>query len=134
MSNTEIIPTRQRIINAAVELFAAQGVTETTTKAVAKSAQVNEVTLFRHFGNKHGLLLAVISESPVFQELSEYLKTQATQTTTVYQALKNYCEDRLQALERSPDLVRSVVGEAGSYPLENRQALGKSLKEANHYV
>ncbi len=134
MSNTEIIPTRQRIINAAVELFAAQGVTETTTKAVAKSAQVNEVTLFRHFGNKHGLLLAVISESPVFQELSEYLKTQATQTTSVYQALKNYCEDRLQALERSPDLVRSVVGEAGSYPLENRQALGRSLKEANHYV
>ena len=134
MSNTEIIPTRQRIINAAVELFAAQGVTETTTKAVAKSAQVNEVTLFRHFGNKHGLLLAVISESPVFQELSEYLKNQATQTTSVYQALKNYCEDRLQALERSPDLVRSVVGEAGSYPLENRQALGRSLKEANHYV
>ncbi len=134
MSNSQIIPTRQRIINAAVELFAAQGVTETTTKAVAKSAQVNEVTLFRHFGNKHGLLLAVISESPVFQELSEYLKTQATQTTTVYQALKNYCEDRLQALERSPDLVRSVVGEAGNYPLENRQALGRSLKEANHYV
>ena len=134
MSNSQIIPTRQRIINAAVELFAAQGVTETTTKAVAKSAQVNEVTLFRHFGNKHGLLLAVISESPVFQELSEYLKNQATQTTSVYQALKNYCEDRLQALERSPDLVRSVVGEAGNYPLENRQALGRSLKEANHYV
>jgi AcrR family transcriptional regulator len=134
MSNSQIISTRQRIINAAIELFAAQGVTETTTKAVAKSAQVNEVTLFRHFGNKHGLLLAVISESEVFRELSEYLKTQATQTTTVYQALKNYCEDRLQALERSPDLVRSVVGEAGNYPLENRQALGRSLKEANHYV
>ncbi|MGB3651972.1 MAG: tyrosine-type recombinase/integrase, partial [Rivularia sp. (in: cyanobacteria)] len=47
---------------------------------------------------------------------------------------KNYCEDRLQALERSPNLVRSVVGEAGNYPLENRQALGKTLKEANHYV
>ncbi len=134
MSNSPIIPTRQRIINAAVELFASQGVTETTTKAVAKLAKVNEVTLFRHFGNKHGLLLAVISESPVFQELSEYLKTQATQTTSVYQALKTYCENRLQALEQSPNLVRSVVGEAGNYPLENRQALGKSLKEANHYV
>jgi AcrR family transcriptional regulator len=134
MSNSQIISTRERIINAAVELFAAQGITETTTKAVAKSAKVNEVTLFRHFGNKHGLLLAVISESPVFQELGEYLKTQATQTTSVYQALKSYCEERLEALERSPNLVRSVVGEAGNYPLENRQALGRSLKEANHYV
>lgn len=134
MSSSPVMSTRQRIINAAVELFTAQGVTETTTKAVAKLAKVNEVTLFRHFGNKHGLLLAVISESPVFQELGEYLKTQATQTTNVYQALKNYCENRLQALEQSPNLVRSVVGEAGSYPLENRQALGRSLKEANHYV
>ncbi|MCJ8282173.1 MAG: TetR family transcriptional regulator [Rivularia sp. ALOHA_DT_140] len=134
MSNSQIAPTRQRIINAAVELFASQGITETTTKAVAKLAKVNEVTLFRHFGNKQGLLLAVISESPVFRELSEYLKTQATQTTSVYQALKNYSQDRLQALEQSPNLVRSVVGEAGNYPLENRQALGRSLKEANHYV
>lgn len=129
-----MLSTRQRIINAAVELFAAQGVTETTTKAVAKLAKVNEVTLFRQFGNKHGLLLAVISESPVFQELGEYLKTQANQTTSVYQALQNYCQNRLQALEQAPNLVRSVVGEAGNYPLENRQALGKSLKEANHYV
>ncbi|MDY6901713.1 MAG: TetR family transcriptional regulator [Cyanobacteriota bacterium] len=134
MSNSQITPTRQRIINAAVELFATQGITETTTKAVAKLAKVNEVTLFRHFGNKQGLLLAVISESPVFNELSEYLKIQATQTTSVYQALKKYSQDRLEALEQSPNLVRSVVGEAGNYPLENRQALGRSLKEANHYV
>ncbi len=134
MPNSQITPTRQRIINAAVELFATQGITETTTKAVAKSAKVNEVTLFRHFGNKQGLVLAVISESPVFKELSEYLKIQATQTTSVYQALKKYSQDRLEALEQSPNLVRSVVGEAGNYPLENRQALGRSLKEANHYV
>ncbi|MEL6459000.1 MAG: TetR family transcriptional regulator [Cyanobacteria bacterium J06621_15] len=134
MSNSSTIPTRQRIINAALELFTAQGVTETTTKAIAKSANVNEVTLFRHFGNKHGLLLAIISESPVFQELNEYLKAQATQNTSIYQALKNYCQDRLQALEESPNLLRSVVGEAGNYPVENRQALGRSLKKANHFV
>ncbi len=133
MSN-QVISTRQRLINAARSLFAVQGVTETTTKQVAELAEVNEVTLFRHFGNKHGLLLAVISESPVFQELDESLKIQASQPANVYQALKNYCEDRLQALEKVPDLVRSVVGEAGNYPLENRQALGRSLTQANHYV
>jgi AcrR family transcriptional regulator len=130
----QIISTRQRLINAAIELFAAQGVTETTTKAVAELAKVNEVTLFRHFGNKHGLLLAVISESLVFQELGDSLKLHANQTTSVYQALKDYCEDRLQALEKFPDLVRSLVGEAGNYPIENRQALGRGLTQANHYV
>lgn len=130
----QITSTRQRLINAAIELFAIQGVTETTTRQIAELAKVNEVTLFRHFGNKHGLLLAVISESPVFKELGEYLKLQANQTTSVHQALKDYCQDRLQALEKVPDLVRSVVGEAGNYPIENRQAIGRSLTQANHYV
>jgi len=37
-------------------LFAAQGMTETTTREIAELAEVNEVTLFRHFGNKHNLL------------------------------------------------------------------------------
>ncbi|MBW4500945.1 MAG: TetR family transcriptional regulator [Scytonema hyalinum WJT4-NPBG1] len=130
----EIISTRQRLINAAMELFATQGITETTTKAVAELAKVNEVTLFRHFGNKHGLVLAVISESPVFKELGESLKTQVSQSNSVNQALKDYCEERLTALEQVPELVRSVVGESGKYPIENRQALGRSLAQANNYV
>ncbi len=133
MSNV-MISTRQRLIDAAMELFAAQGVTETTTKAIAELAKVNEVTLFRHFGSKYGLLLAVISESAVFQQLGESLQAQANQTSSLGQALKEYCEERLQALEKFPELVRSLVGEAGNYPVENRQALGRSLAQANDYL
>ncbi len=130
----QIISTRQRLINAALELFAAQGVTETTTRQIAELAQVNEVTLFRHFGNKHGLLLAVISESAVFKDLGEYLQQQANQSSSVYQALKDYASDRLQALEQVPELLLSVVGEARRYPVENRQVIGKFLTQANHNV
>ncbi len=130
----QLISTRQRLINAALELFAAQGVTETTTRQIAELAQVNEVTLFRHFGNKHGLLLAVISESAVFKDLGEYLQQQANQSSSVYQALKDYASDRLQALEQVPELLLSVVGEARRYPVENRQVIGKFLTQANHNV
>ncbi|MDF5729180.1 MAG: TetR family transcriptional regulator [Rhizonema sp. PD38] len=132
--STSINSTRQRLIDAAIELFTVQGVTETTTRQIAELAKVNEVTLFRHFNNKHGLLLAVISESPVFKNLGESLKIQASQITSVSQAFKDYCEERLHSLEQIPDLVRSVVGEAGHYPVENRQALGRSLTQANLYV
>lgn len=131
--SSQRISTRQRLINAALELFVAQGVTETTTKAVAELAQVNEVTLFRHFGNKHGLLLAVIQDSVVFKDLGESLRCQAKQTNSLSQALKNYASDRLQALEQVP-LVLSVVGSARQYPVENRQALGRGLTQANRYV
>ena len=126
--------TRQRLIYAALELFATQGVTETTTRQIAELAQVNEVTLFRQFGNKHGLLLAVIEDSAVFTYLGESLFDGVNQTSSVDQALRDYASGRLQALERVPEFVRSLVGESGQYPVETRQALGQGLTQANRYV
>lgn len=126
--------TRQRLLSAALELFTTLGITETTTKAVAELAQVNEVTLFRQFGNKHGLLLAVLEESLVWKELGESLKIQVARVGSVSQAIKDYANDRLDALEQAPGLLLSLVGEARHYPQENRQVLGKGLAEANAYL
>lgn len=123
--------TRARLIKAALELFTVQGVTETTTRQIAELAQVNEVTLFRHFGNKQGLLLAVIEDSGVFTRLGESLRSQLDQTTTFEQALTNYGRDRLQVLTQMPELLRSVVGESGNYTIEHRQALGEGVTQAN---
>jgi len=60
--NPENLPaeTRQRIIAAAMRLFGRQGYSQTATRAIAAEAGVNEVTLFRHFGSKKGLLGACI--------------------------------------------------------------------------
>jgi AcrR family transcriptional regulator len=125
---------RQRLISAALDLFTVQGVTETTTKQIAERADVNEVTLFRQFGNKHGLLLAVIEETAVFAHLGQTLVQQASEATNIHQALKEYATACLQALEAVPEVVRSVVGEAGQYPAENRQALGRGFTQANCFV
>lgn len=124
--------TRARLISAALDLFASQGITETTTRQIAELAQVNEVTLFRHFGNKHGLLLAVLQDSAaVFADLGKSLIKQANPTNHVDQALLDYAKGCLQTLQTVPEFVRSVVGEAGQYPAENRQALGQVFAEAN---
>src|SRR5919202_314024 len=123
--------TRQRLVIAALELFSSQGVTETTTRQIAELAQVNEVTLFRQFGNKQGLLLAVIEDSAVFTRLSESLRAQVQKSSRLDQALKNYAGDRLKILEEIPELLRSVVGEAGRYTIENRRALGRGVTLAN---
>jgi AcrR family transcriptional regulator len=109
-------------------------VTDTTTKQISELAEVNEVTLFRQFGNKHGLLLAVIEEAAVFTHIGQTLIHQANQTSSLDEALKEYANASLQALERVPEMVRSVVGEAGQYPAENREALGRGFTQANRYV
>ncbi|MGD8456360.1 MAG: TetR/AcrR family transcriptional regulator [Anaerolineales bacterium] len=54
--------TRQRIIDAAVELGSQVGYAKATTKAIAEAAGVNEVTLFRHFGTKENLFLAAVEQ------------------------------------------------------------------------
>lgn len=51
---------RARILDTALETFSANGFKGTTTKAIARKAGVNEVTLFRHFGSKKNLFYAVI--------------------------------------------------------------------------
>lgn len=55
-AGVEHASTKERIREAAVELFAKKGYTRTTTAAIAKRAGVNELTLFRIFGNKNALL------------------------------------------------------------------------------
>jgi AcrR family transcriptional regulator len=126
--------TRQKLIHAAISLFATQGVTETTTKQIAELAQVNEVTLFRQFGNKHGLLLAAIEDAEVFAQLGQNLISDLPPADNLPQMLRDYANTCLQALEQTPAIVRSLVGESGQYSTENRQALGRSFDRANRRV
>ena len=54
------ISTRDRIIDAASELFASKGYTASSTREIARNAGIDESTLFRHFRNKVGLAGAVL--------------------------------------------------------------------------
>jgi len=50
---------QEKILSAALELFAKDGFTATSTSKVAKLAGVSEGLIFRHFENKQGLLAAI---------------------------------------------------------------------------
>ncbi|MBT0993693.1 TetR/AcrR family transcriptional regulator [Cellulomonas sp. DKR-3] len=49
--------TRQRIVECALELFAAQGYDATTVAQVAAAAGVTEMTFYRHIGTKEQLVV-----------------------------------------------------------------------------
>ena len=64
--------TSDSILAAAMELFSKKGYAAVTTKEIAAKAQVNEVTLFRHFATKHILYNKVFSKyvfEPSFEEI-----------------------------------------------------------------
>jgi AcrR family transcriptional regulator len=126
---------RQKLIQAALELFKTQGV-GTPTRKIAELADVNEVTLFRNFGSKYGLLLAVFEETETFRQVGASLKLDLPpmidrDLCQSRQKLKHYASNYLLQMRQSSALICSVVGEAGQYPLENRQALGHGLAELN---
>lgn len=77
--------TRTQILNAAARLMASFGLKGTTTRAIAREAGVNEVTIFRLFGTKDTLFNAIIEslfppaddQAPLRQLLAPGWTTQA---------------------------------------------------------
>ena len=53
---------QEKILASALELFAKEGFHATSTSRVARHAGVSEGLIFRHFGNKEGLLEAILKE------------------------------------------------------------------------
>lgn len=53
---------QEKILKSALVLFAKDGFKATSTSKVAKHADVSEGLIFRHFGNKEGLLDAILKE------------------------------------------------------------------------
>ena len=70
--------TKQRIIQAAAQAFGKMGYDGATTRAIAEAAGVNEVTLFRHFGNKKNLYVAMIDQYSALPDLRAALEEQMT--------------------------------------------------------
>jgi AcrR family transcriptional regulator len=56
------IPPRQRILQAARELFYREGIRAVSVDAVAAAAGTNKMTLYRHFASKDELVAAYLSE------------------------------------------------------------------------
>ena len=121
------LSSRKKIVRAALALFSRQGITATTTKQIAERAKVNEVTLFRQFGSKQGLLLAVLQEAPILDAMQAAL----TKIAGANQPVVAYGASGLELLGNVPELVRSLIGEAGQLPTETRQALEQALYQAN---
>lgn len=120
--------TRQRLTQAALELFLSQGISHTTTRQIANMAEVNEATLFRNFGNKYGLLLSMLQEAPALIDAAPLHGEYSSD------AVRSYLDNQLQLLERFPNFIRSLIGEADQYPLEHQHALQLRLKELQQAI
>ncbi len=54
---------RERLLEAAAQVYSETGFRGTTTRRIAQVADVNEITLFRHFGTKETLVKAALKRA-----------------------------------------------------------------------
>ena len=88
--------TRDRILAAALPLFAANGFAGTSTRMIAKSASVNVATLAYYFEGKEGLYMTVLER--LYSDLMSFLPSETPpigSETVTWLATKawSFCQD-----------------------------------------
>jgi AcrR family transcriptional regulator len=95
--------TRDRILAAALKLFARRGYDGTTTKDLAEAAGVAEGTLFRHFETKKSILVQVATDGWI--EILTDLLTELSEMGS-YKAVAQVMKRRMLHLQKNADLLR----------------------------
>jgi AcrR family transcriptional regulator len=113
--------TRRRILEAAEKVFSRDGFQGATTREIAREAQVNEVTLFRHFRTRDDLLRETILYRTIAPE--ELLNSKASWKSDLPGQLEQYVRKYYALLLEREALVRAVVGEGRLLPPAVRQAV-----------
>lgn len=112
--------TRERILSGAAEVYARDGIDGATTREIARVAGVNEVTLFRHFKSKDGLLAAVVGKN--FGPSAASSQVEVPQATADLRAdLLELARTFDRVLAANLPLVRTMLGEIQRYQEHERQ-------------
>jgi TetR/AcrR family transcriptional repressor of mexJK operon len=110
---------RLTILSAGRELFLGNGYQGTSVDQIAASAEVSKQTVYKHFGDKHELLLAIVNDA-LEGTVTPFLDRihALADTADVEGDLTSLAADYLRAVLQEPvvQLRRLVVGEANRVP------------------
>src|SRR5271169_6021669 len=110
MSNrqTGVAETRRRIIEAAADLFSRGGYHGASTRDIARVANINEATIFRHYSSKRDLYLAVLETELRKLRLRGDLLLDVAGAPDAHAALAKTFELVRVTLEEHQDLLRLI--------------------------
>jgi len=106
---------QRKIIETTIKLFAKKGFANTSTAEIAKMAEVSEGTIFKHYGTKDKLLLAILlpfvkeSLPSMANEVFDEILTE--NTTTFDQFLRGVIKNRVDFINGNKELFRVFVKE-----------------------
>lgn len=123
---SDAIRTGDKILLAAIDLMSVKGYHGTSTKEIAAAAGVNEVTLFRHFGNKMNLLGAAFDRFHYADEMTRFFREELVGDLQL--DLLAISRAYHTVMNRNKKLIRIALKEAGGLPDIHKQATRHPLK------
>ena len=99
---------RQSIIQAALTLFSQKGFRGTTTREIAREADVSEATIFKHFATKEALYSAIIDAKARAEEVLA-AASQAAAARDDARVLTAVATTILSRVEKDPAFMRLLL-------------------------
>lgn len=118
--------TSDRLLDAAEQVFANNGIKGATTREIAATAGVHEVSLFRHFRSKELLFQGVIDRLVARMTAALYGDEQYSWTGDLRQDLTHFAQAYFYTMLEYEPIMRMVIGEARRQP-EEACAVWKSV-------
>jgi AcrR family transcriptional regulator len=100
--------TRDRILRAAVRLFAERGYDATSIRTLAAKARANQAAVNYHFKSKEGLYREVLREAIRALTQHQLSHAQETQAMSRERALGEFVRDQLRPLSARDDVSRYI--------------------------
>lgn len=106
---------RQRLIEAAIEVFGECGFRGATTRRIAEAAGVNEVTLFRLFGSKSALLEEAVrqSQTPASNRTGASLPAEPGDPAAELEA---WAREHWRSMRERRSVIRKMMSELEEHP------------------
>ncbi|GAA0361303.1 TetR/AcrR family transcriptional regulator [Bacillus horti] len=126
---TQSFNTRGKILQATLSLIKKKGFRGVTTKEIAHHANINEVTIFRHFGNKMNILNTIIEEYSYIPSFKKVLHEEIV--WNLKEDLQAITKLYFTFFKKNGDVIKIAYKELGNFPeLDNRiTVIPSQLKE-----
>lgn len=128
---------KEKIVTAALKLISEKGYKSTTTRNIAKLAGVNEVTVFRYFGDKKSIVLYALKEMKLIPSISDSILDKCTWdlaedlTMLAREYYKSFTKDNAKIIIglRSPEIFSEVKEYLMELPKNFKKVLIKYFEQ-----
>ncbi|MFO7810290.1 MAG: TetR/AcrR family transcriptional regulator [Candidatus Delongbacteria bacterium] len=101
---TELTERQKQILQKAINIIANDGIQNLTIKNLAKAVGVTEAALYRHYENKHAIMLAI---TDLFEEFSVNKNS-----GNGLAGIRSFVMDRYNKFTANPELAKVMFSEA----------------------